>query len=174
MKNILICEDDRDVLNSVEALASETVRIHSVTTVSGLEGMSRNGILYDFIVLDGHVTDGSTTRYLELLKQGAFEHLKDAHFLLMSSETRVAEYQSTVLSEEVLGADPDSPLYTDEIATWLKSNPQTTEDDLYQAFPSLDRDEWLLYNDFKPKWQHTRVSDKRELPAVLKQLLQAE
>ena len=136
--------------------------------------MSGNGILYDFIVLDGHVTDGVTTPYLELLKRGAFQHLKGTHFLLMSSETRIAGYQSIVLSEEVLRADPDSPVYTDEISNWLDSNPKATEDDLYRAFPSLDRGEWLLYNDFKPKWKHTRVSDKRELPAVLTQLLQAE
>ena len=174
MKHVLICEDDQGVLNSIESLSSSTVKVHTVATVSGLEGMSRNGILYDFIVLDGHVTDGVTTRYLELLKRGAFQHLKDAHFLLMSSETRIADYQSTVLSEEVLRAHPDSPLYTDEIANWLESNPGVTEDDLYQAFPSLDRDEWLLCNDFKPKWKHTRVSDKRDLPDVLKRLLQAE
>ena len=55
MKYILICEDDRAVLTSVEELASETVKVHTVTTLSGLQGMSRNGIVYDFIVLDGFV-----------------------------------------------------------------------------------------------------------------------
>ena len=172
MKYILICEDDRAVLTSVEELASETVKVHTVTTLSGLQGMSRNGIVYDFIVLDGFVEDGNTIYYAEMIKRGAYPHLKTSHFVLMSSENKVSHAQSILMSEEVLAADPESPHYTTELGSWLELNPKATVDDAYRAFPELDNEDvWVLHHDFRPRWKHTIVHDKREVPALLKKMM---